>query len=67
MTGLDDFAADATAADLVPAITAKLDNERRQHQATRRELARAAARVGELETLMDRYQTIKPADARVPK
>lgn len=45
----------------------KLETERRNHQATKRELGKAQERITELETLMDRYTAIKPADMKVPK
>lgn len=60
--------AEATAAlDESAASRARLETERRGHQATRRELAKAQERVAELEALMDRYVAVKPADAKVPK
>ncbi len=63
LTDLDDFASDAT----VAAAAARLETERKQHHATRRELARTQERVDELERLLDRYQVVKPADMKVPK
>lgn len=63
MTTLDEHVAH----DQTAVVQAKLDNERKLHAGTRRELVRTGERVAELEQLMDRYVAIKPADAKVPK
>ncbi len=54
------------AADKTATVEAKLAAERKAHAATRRELVRRDARVTELESFLDRYSSIKPADAKVP-
>lgn len=49
------------------AVRAQLDNERRAHSSTRRELARSVDRVAELERLLERYTVADPAAMVVPK
>lgn len=65
--GLRDQAEATAALDESAASRARLETERKAHQATRRELSKSQERVGELEALMDRYVAVKPADAVVPK
>lgn len=48
-------------------VAASLESERKKHQATRRELAKAQERTTELEGLLERYATVKPDDQKVPK
>jgi len=60
--------AEAEAAEQSAATAAaRLETERRNHAATRRELARSIERVDELQDLLERYQVVKPADMKVPK
>lgn len=63
MTSLDEHAAHED----VAAARARTVTEQTAHNATRRQLSKAQQRVEELESFLDRYQAIKPADAKVPK
>lgn len=47
-------------------MAAKLESERKRHQATRRELAGSQERVGELEQILERYTAVSPGDVSVP-
>lgn len=63
MVDLDEFAEGQEAA----IHRGKLESERKQHAATKRELARTQERVGELEHLLERYQVVNPHDLKIPK
>lgn len=64
---LADEAADLGDAEDAAWAKAKLLTEQKHHASTRRQLAKAQERIDELESLLDRYQVISPADMKVPR
>jgi predicted phosphodiesterase len=64
---LADEAEQFAASDSAAAAAARLETERKKHQATRRELTRTQERVDELEQLLERYTVTDPSSMVVPK